>query len=241
MLSKNTFFAILLIFVPLSIAGSLLHWGGTVVFITACLAIIPLAAYMGEATEAIAVVVGPNIGGLMNATFGNATELILAYVALREGFIDVVKATITGSIIGNLLLVMGLSMFLGGLRFKEQEFGDSFTHCRGIYLHGSRGSSPATSIRGRGSGVNFRLWFKSLIFHENPHLSLRCRGCRYRGGKHWRKHRKAENLVLVFDFIDRYYRRGRRIGVIGGIPRGGYGTARFNGAVYWGDSFAYYR
>jgi len=122
MLSKNTIFAILLIFVPLSIAGSLLHWGGTVVFITACLAIIPLAAYMGEATEAIAVVVGPNIGGLMNATFGNATELILAYVALREGFIDVVKATITGSIIGNLLLVMGLSMFLGGLRFKEQEF-----------------------------------------------------------------------------------------------------------------------
>ena len=88
MLSKNTIFAILLIFVPLSIAGSLLHWGGTVVFITACLAIIPLAAYMGEATEAIAVVVGPNIGGLMNATFGNATELILAYVALREGFID---------------------------------------------------------------------------------------------------------------------------------------------------------
>ncbi|MFM7714553.1 MAG: cation transporter, partial [Microcystis sp.] len=122
MLSKNTIFAILLIFVPLSIAGSLLHWSGTVVFITACLAIIPLAAYMGEATEAIAVVVGPNIGGLMNATFGNATELILAYVALREGFIDVVKATITGSIIGNLLLVMGLSMFLGGLRFKEQEF-----------------------------------------------------------------------------------------------------------------------
>jgi Ca2+:H+ antiporter len=122
MLSKNTIFAILLIFVPISIAGSVLHWSGTIVFITACIAIIPLAAYMGEATEAIAVVVGPNIGGLMNATFGNATELILAYVALREGFIDVVKATITGSIIGNLLLVMGLSMFLGGLRFKEQEF-----------------------------------------------------------------------------------------------------------------------
>lgn len=122
MLSKNTIFAILLIFVPISIAAAVLHWGGTIVFITACLAIVPLAAYMGEATEAIAVVVGPNIGGLMNATFGNATELILAYVALREGFIDVVKATITGSIIGNLLLVMGLSMFLGGLRFKEQEF-----------------------------------------------------------------------------------------------------------------------
>jgi Ca2+:H+ antiporter len=119
---KNTIFAILLIFVPLSIAGHFLHWDSTFVFLGACMAIVPLAAYMGEATEEIAVVVGPNIGGLLNATFGNATELILAYVALKGGLIEVVKATITGSIIGNLLLVMGLSMFLGGLRYKEQEF-----------------------------------------------------------------------------------------------------------------------
>jgi Ca2+:H+ antiporter len=77
---------------------------------------------MGTATEEITLVVGPNLGGLMNATFGNATELILALVALKEGLIDVVKATITGSIIGNLLLVMGFAMFLGGLRYKEQEF-----------------------------------------------------------------------------------------------------------------------
>lgn len=122
MINKNTFFALLLIFIPISIAGSFLHWDGTIVFLSACVAIVPLAAYMGEATEEIAVVVGPNIGGLMNATFGNATELILAYVALKSGLIDVVKATITGSIIGNLLLVMGVSMFLGGLRYKEQEF-----------------------------------------------------------------------------------------------------------------------
>ena len=122
MLNKNTIFFALLIFLPISLSAHYLHWGETLVFITACIAIIPLAAFMGTATEEIAIVVGPNLGGLMNATFGNATELILAFVALKEDLIDVVKATITGSIIGNLLLVMGFAMFLGGLRYKEQEF-----------------------------------------------------------------------------------------------------------------------
>jgi Ca2+:H+ antiporter len=119
---KNWIFAILLVFVPISIAWNFLRWDVTIVFLSACLAIVPLAAYMGKATEEIAVVVGPNLGGLLNATFGNATELILAYAALEEGLIEVVKATITGSIIGNLLLVTGLSMFFGGLRYKEQKF-----------------------------------------------------------------------------------------------------------------------
>jgi Ca2+:H+ antiporter len=86
------------------------------------MAILPLAAFMGKATEEIAVVAGQTLGGLLNATFGNATELILAFIALKEGFIGIVKATITGSIIGNLLLVMGLAMLLGGLRYKEQSF-----------------------------------------------------------------------------------------------------------------------
>lgn len=122
MLNKNTFFLALLLFIPISIAGHFLEWEATIVFITAGLGIVPLAAYMGEATEEIAVVVGPNLGGLLNATFGNATELILAFVALKGGLVEVVKATITGSIISNLLLVMGFSMFLGGLRYKEQDF-----------------------------------------------------------------------------------------------------------------------
>lgn len=82
----------------------------------------PLAAWMGTATEEIAVVSGPTLGGLLNATFGNATELIIALIALKAGLIGVVKASLTGSIIGNLLLVMGLSMLLGGLLFKEQDF-----------------------------------------------------------------------------------------------------------------------
>lgn len=122
MLNKDTFFLVLLVFIPVSIAAHFLEWGETTVFITAALGIVPLASYMGTATEEIAVVTGPNIGGLLNATFGNATELILAFIALKAGLVGVVKATITGSIISNLLLVMGFSMLLGGLRFKEQKF-----------------------------------------------------------------------------------------------------------------------
>lgn len=122
MFVKNLIFYGLLIFIPISIAIEFLHGGSVLVFVTAAIAILPLAAWMGTATEEIAVVAGPTLGGLLNATFGNATELIIALVALNAGLIDVVKASLTGSIIGNLLLVMGLSMFLGGLRYKEQEF-----------------------------------------------------------------------------------------------------------------------
>ncbi|MDJ0707120.1 MAG: calcium/proton exchanger [Leptolyngbyaceae cyanobacterium MO_188.B28] len=111
-----------LIFVPISITAHFLDWGDLVVFITAGMAILPLAGWMGTATEEIAVVLGPSWGGLLNATFGNATELIIALVALNEGLVNVVKASITGSIIGNLLLVLGLSMLLGGLKYKEQSF-----------------------------------------------------------------------------------------------------------------------
>ncbi|MFB2974009.1 calcium/proton exchanger [Aerosakkonema sp. BLCC-F183] len=113
---------LLLVFVPISIAAEYLHWGSLTVFITSALAIVPLAVWLSTATEEVAIVAGPSIGGLLNAVFGNATELIIALVALKAGLVDIVKASITGTIISNLLLVMGLSMFLGGLRYKEQEF-----------------------------------------------------------------------------------------------------------------------
>ncbi|ASC73082.1 Ca(2+) H(+) antiporter [Halomicronema hongdechloris C2206] len=119
---KNLIFFGLLIFVPLSFLAEWLTWGDLAVFITAGLAILPLAGWMGTATEEIAVLLGPSWGGLLNATFGNATELIIALIALNEGLVGVVKASITGSIMGNLLLVMGLSMLLGGFRYKEQTF-----------------------------------------------------------------------------------------------------------------------
>src|SRR4028118_1727286 len=122
MLNTNTIISSLLLFIPVSIAGHFLGWESSTIFITSALAIIPLAAWMGTATEEIAVVLGANLGGLLNATFGNAAELIIGIVALNAGLIDVVKASITGSIMSNLLLVMGFAMLLGGLRYKEQEF-----------------------------------------------------------------------------------------------------------------------
>ncbi len=122
MLTKETVFTALLVFVPISIAAHFLGWGALTVFITSALAIVPLAAWMGTATEELSVVLGSSIGGLLNATFGNATELIIALIALKAGLVDVVQATITGSIIGNLLLVLGFSMLLGGLYYSEQAF-----------------------------------------------------------------------------------------------------------------------
>jgi Ca2+:H+ antiporter len=122
MSGKKILFVSLLAFIPVSVAAKYLGWGELIIFVLSGLAIIPLAAWMGTATEEIAVVVGPSLGGLLNATFGNATELIIAVIALRAGYVNVVKASITGSIISNLLLVMGLSMLLGGIRYKEQTF-----------------------------------------------------------------------------------------------------------------------
>lgn len=111
-----------LIFVPLPIFGKLLGLSPVFIFATACLGIVPLAAIMGRATEDLAERLGTGLSGLINATFGNACELILAFVALQEGFIDVVKASITGSIIGNVLLVLGGSMLAGGWRYHLQKF-----------------------------------------------------------------------------------------------------------------------
>ncbi len=119
---KQLIFVVPLVFIPISLVAHFLEWGELTVFITSGLAILPLAGWMGTATEEIAVVTGPTLGGLLNATFGNATELIIALIALKAGLLDVVKASITGSIISNLLLVMGFAMLLGGLRYTEQKF-----------------------------------------------------------------------------------------------------------------------
>jgi len=108
--------------VPLSVLGSLLHWSSIVLFIIYCLTIIALSSFMGRSTESLAIVAGPRIGGLLNATFGNAVELIIAIFALREGLTEVVLASLTGSVLGNLLLVAGLSFFIGGLKYKRQQF-----------------------------------------------------------------------------------------------------------------------
>lgn len=113
----------LLIFVPIAIVLRLMgEQYQTHLFIASCLAIVPLAGWMGRATEHLAERTGEGIGGLLNATFGNAAELIIALVALSKGLTGVVKASITGSIIGNVLLVLGLSFLAGGTKFAEQTF-----------------------------------------------------------------------------------------------------------------------
>ncbi|MBA2627166.1 MAG: calcium/proton exchanger [Gemmatimonadales bacterium] len=99
-----------------------LHLAPWIIFVLSCLAVLPLAGYMGDATEHLSARTGPTIGGLLNATFGNAAELIIAIVALQAGMVDLVKASITGSIIGNLLLILGLSLVAGGLRTPELRF-----------------------------------------------------------------------------------------------------------------------
>ncbi len=114
---------VLLLAVPISIVlGYVVHAPGVWVFVTACLGVLPLAAFMGDSTEHLAHRTGPTIGGLLNATFGNAAELIIALVALRAGLVDLVKASITGSILGNLLLIMGLALIAGGLNRSELKF-----------------------------------------------------------------------------------------------------------------------
>jgi Ca2+:H+ antiporter len=114
----------LLVFVPIAIVVRFVpgFYSPTALFIISCLAMIPLAAWMGRATEHLAKRLGSGVGSLMNATFGNAAELIIALFALARGLEGVVKASITGSIIGNLLLVLGFSFFSGGLKFTKQEF-----------------------------------------------------------------------------------------------------------------------
>ncbi len=112
----------LLVFVPIAIVLAAIEARPIAIFATSCLAIVPLAGLMGKATEHLAEKLGDGIGGLLNATFGNAAELIIAIAALQRGLSDVVKASITGSIIGNILLVFGLSALCGGLKFSTQKF-----------------------------------------------------------------------------------------------------------------------
>jgi Ca2+:H+ antiporter len=122
------------IFIPVAIALELAHAGPVVIFAAAALGVIPCAAVMGEATEAIAARTGPGIGGLLNVTFGNAPELIIAFFALIEGLQEVVKASIVGSIIGNVLLVMGAAMLVGGWSREKQVFSRTAANAQSAML-----------------------------------------------------------------------------------------------------------
>ncbi|MDF2650234.1 MAG: cation transporter [Paenibacillus sp.] len=116
------FYIGLIIFFVTSGIAHYMHLNPTLQFVIACIAIIFVAGFLGKATESVAHYAGERVGGFLNATFGNAAELVIAFFLVREGLFDVVKASLTGAIIGNLLLVLGLSIFAGGLKFKEQSF-----------------------------------------------------------------------------------------------------------------------
>ncbi|MEO6005903.1 MAG: calcium/proton exchanger [Opitutus sp.] len=138
----------LLVLVPVAFAlnyvGAWHH--GTALFIVSALALIPVAGWMGRATEHLAEKMGEGIGGLLNASFGNAAELIIALMALRAGQIEVVKASITGSIIGNLLLVLGISIFAGGLRYPRQTFNKTAVRASCTALMLSAGALVIPSV-----------------------------------------------------------------------------------------------
>jgi Ca2+:H+ antiporter len=118
---KNPISVLFLAF-PFAILSEFLNWSPIATFIFAAIAIIPFAGFIGSTTEILAAHTSPKIGALLNATLGNAAELIITIVAIKEGYLELVKASITGSILGNLLLVLGMSMLLGGLRHGVQTF-----------------------------------------------------------------------------------------------------------------------
>ena len=116
------FLKYMLIFIPISFIAKFMNASGTIMFILSCLSIVPLAGLMGKGTEEISFYAGPKVGGFLNGTFGNATELIISFFALKKGLFDVVKSSIAGAVIGNVLLVVGASMLAGGLKYKTQKF-----------------------------------------------------------------------------------------------------------------------
>ena len=122
------------IFIPVAVGLELAHASAPLVFGAAALGVVPTAALMGEATEQLAARTGPGIGGFLNVTFGNAPELIIAFFALLAGLQEVVKASIIGSIIGNILLVLGASMLVGGLRRDKQTFSRTAANAQSAML-----------------------------------------------------------------------------------------------------------
>jgi Ca2+:H+ antiporter len=125
---------VLVPFIPIAVVLDLAHASATIIFAASALGVIPTAALMGRATEELAARSGPGIGGFLNVTFGNAPELIIAFFALREGLQEVVKASLVGSILGNVLLVMGAAMLIGGLKRERQYFDRTAANTQSIML-----------------------------------------------------------------------------------------------------------
>jgi Ca2+:H+ antiporter len=178
---------VLILFVPVSVLADRLHWGDSAVFVTTVLAILPLAVWLSTATEELSLALGPNIGALLNALFGNATELIIALTALRAGLVGIVKASITGTVMANLLLALGLSMLVGGIGRKEQTFQPVVARVNGsamtlavlaILIPSLTSLDPLQSDAGNGAFSRFvaclllLVYALTLVFSLRTHRSL---------------------------------------------------------------------
>ncbi|MEB3334850.1 MAG: calcium/proton exchanger [Cyanobacteriota bacterium] len=172
----------LLAFVPISIAAETLDLGEGAVFVTSALAILPLAVWLSTATEELALALGPSIGALLNALFGNATELIIALTALRAGLVEIVKASITGTVVANLLLALGLSMLVGGIGRQEQRFQPVVARVNGTAMSLAVVAILIPSLTGMGDGGHgqgterfstFVAWVLLLVYGLTLLFSLR--------------------------------------------------------------------
>ena len=121
-LSKSSILYLLIIFTPIAVALEFVHADHIIIFVIAAIALIPLAKLIGDSTEHLSIHYGSSLGSLLNVTFGNAAEIIIAIVAINAGLLDLVKASISGAILGNILLIFGLSILAGGFKYKEQFF-----------------------------------------------------------------------------------------------------------------------
>ncbi|NEU27672.1 calcium/proton exchanger [Paenibacillus polymyxa] len=126
--------ALLIVTFALSAIAHYTHWNAVAQFLICAISVVFVAGFLGRATESVAHYAGQRLGGFLNATFGNAAELIIAIFLVKEGLYDMVKASLTGSIIGNLLLVLGASLFAGGLKYKVQNFNISLAGLSGSLM-----------------------------------------------------------------------------------------------------------
>ncbi|MFM8524773.1 MAG: calcium/proton exchanger [Cyanobacteriota bacterium] len=172
----------LLAFVPLAAAAEHLGWGQNSVFFFSAVAIVPLAVWLSTATEELSIALGPAVGSLLNALFGNATELIIALAALRAGLGEIVKASITGTVMANLLLALGLSMLIGGLGRREQVFQPVVARVNGsamtlavlaILIPSLSSLAPGASSAGNEAFSIFVAWLLLLVYALTLLFSLR--------------------------------------------------------------------
>jgi Ca2+:H+ antiporter len=172
----------LLAFLPLCLAADRFGWGDGAVFLCSTLAIIPLAVWLSTATEELSIALGPSIGALLNALFGNATELIIAITALKAGLGDIVKASITGTVMANLLLALGLSMLVGGIGRREQTFQPMVARVNGsamtlavlaILIPSLSSLAPGGSTAGNEAFSVFVAWLLLLVYGLTLLFSLR--------------------------------------------------------------------